>query len=154
MERKSTVISSFLISLKFYDLRQRDENLIREQCNILSMSQLNSFRLTSRETLKLTTHLIFICRDVYLISASFITTHAAEALSVVWMTRYQNFTVVARYKAPGWKCSEVSWKFFLHHIFFFLLAWWWFRWIWYSCCEIWDWLSWVECSMLVERLRK
>lgn len=120
MERKSTVISSFLISLKFYDLRQRDENLIREQCNIpFSMSQLNSFRLTSRETLKLTTHLIFICRDVYLISASFITTHAAEALSVVWMTRYQNFTVVARYKAPGWKCSEVSWKFFYIISFFF-----------------------------------
>lgn len=65
----------------------------------------------TQRTLKVTTHLIFICRDVYLISASFLSTHAAPAVSVVWMTRYQNFTVVARYKAPDWKCSEVRFEF-------------------------------------------
>jgi hypothetical protein len=61
------------------------------------------------------THLIFIYRDSYLISASFITTHATKTVSIVWMSRPQNFTVVSTCVAPNWTCVEVSLGFVLHY---------------------------------------
>lgn len=56
------------------------------------------------------THLIFICRDSYLISASFITVEATQAVSIVWMSRPQNFSVVSTCFAPNWTCVEVRLK--------------------------------------------
>lgn len=55
-----------------------------------------------------TTHLIFICRDSYLISASFITSQATQTASIVWMSRPQNFSVLTTCFAPNWDCVEVS----------------------------------------------
>lgn len=60
-----------------------------------------------RQQIKSTTHLIFICRDSYLISASFITTQATQAVSIVWMSRAQNYTVFSTCLAPNWTCHEV-----------------------------------------------
>jgi Dipeptidyl peptidase IV (DPP IV) N-terminal region len=53
------------------------------------------------------THFVFICRDSYLISASFITSQATQAVSIVWMSRPQNFTVVSTCFPPNWSCFEV-----------------------------------------------
>lgn len=52
--------------------------------------------------------LINIFRDSYLISAAFITSQATQTISIVWMSRPQNFTVVSTCIAPNWTCVEVS----------------------------------------------
>lgn len=62
----------------------------------------------NEEKIKVPTHLIFICRDSYLISASFITSQATQAVSIVWMSRPQNYTVMSTCLAPKWTCVEVS----------------------------------------------
>ena len=84
---------------------------------------LSHFIAAEHVTRRKKTHLIFICRDSYLISASFITTRATQAASIVWMSRPQNFTVISTCVAPNWSCVEVSFGF----IFWTKLNLHWFR---------------------------
>ncbi|KAG5684830.1 hypothetical protein PVAND_014041 [Polypedilum vanderplanki] len=45
-------------------------------------------------------------QDSYLISASFIQTQALQAVSIVWMSRPQNYSVVSSCLPPDWTCTE------------------------------------------------
>jgi len=54
---------------------------------------------------------VFFIRDCYLISAKFITTTASQAMpsvSVMWLSRPQNYSVFSTCTAPSWTCVEVS----------------------------------------------
>lgn len=45
------------------------------------------------------------CRESYITSASWVVGN--EQISVVWMTRSQNMSIISTCFAPEWKCIEV-----------------------------------------------
>lgn len=47
-------------------------------------------------------------RESYLVSTSFLSAKGKQRVSIVWMSRAQNYTVVSICTAPDWACIEVS----------------------------------------------